>query len=137
MKKIFKIFKNKKILITGHTGFKGSWLTLWFLKHNARVVGISKDMPTKPSHYKLLNLKKNIKEYFLNIKDQKKIENIFINEKPDFIFHLAAQSIVSKSYNNPFETFESNTFGTLSILESLKKIKKKNICNSNNKRQII
>jgi CDP-glucose 4,6-dehydratase len=121
-----KIFKSKKIIITGHTGFKGSWLALWLIKKGAEVVGISKDIPTQPSHYKLINLKKKLKkEYFVRIEEMKKIKKIFNKEKPDFIFHLAAQPIVSRSFNNPLETWYSNTFGTLSILESLKKIKKK------------
>lgn len=120
-----KIFKNKKVIITGHTGFKGSWLALWLTKKGANVVGISKDVPTKPSHYNLINLKKKLKkEYFVRIEDINIIKKIFNKEKPDFIFHLAAQPIVSKSFNNPVETWYSNTFGTLSILEALKKQKK-------------
>lgn len=121
-----KNFKNKKIIVTGHTGFKGSWLTLWLLKYGANVVGISKSIPTNPSHYTTLNLKKKIKEYFIDIGDKKKqLEKIFIFEKPDFIFHLAAQPIVSESYKNPFQTWNTNTVGTLNILEALKKVKKK------------
>ena len=124
-----KIFKNKKVIITGHTGFKGSWLALWLTKKGANVVGISKDIPTRPSHYKLINLKKKLKkEYFVRIEDINIIKKIFNKEKPDFIFHLAAQPIVSKSFNNPVETWYSNTFGTLSILEALKKQKKKYLC---------
>ncbi len=118
------IFKNKKVLITGHTGFKGSWLTFWLLKFGAKITGISKDIPTSPSHYKSLNLQKSIKEYFLKIEDKNKIEKVILKEKPDFVFHLAAQAIVSKSFDNPFETWKSNTFGTLSILEALRKVKK-------------
>ena len=121
----FNNFKNKKVLVTGHTGFKGSWLTIWLLKHGAKVLGISKDIPTKPSHYEFLKLKKEIKEYFVSIEDNQKIKKIILKEKPDFIFHLAAQAIVSKSYQNPLETWKSNTFGTLSILEALRKVKKK------------
>ncbi len=120
------IFKNKKIIVTGHTGFKGSWLALWLIKKGANVIGISKDIPTKPSHYRLIDLNKKLKkEYFVRVEEIKKIKKIFSKEKPDFIFHLAAQPIVSKSFHDPVETWYSNTFGTLSILESLKKIRKK------------
>ena len=78
-----------------------------------KITGISKDIPTSPSHYKSLNLQKSIKEYFLKIEDKNKIEKVILKEKPDFVFHLAAQAIVSKSFDNPFETWKSNTFGTL------------------------
>ncbi len=120
-----KTFKNKKIIITGHTGFKGSWLTYWLVQHGAKVIGISKNVPTTPSHYKRLGLKKLIKEYFFQIEDLNKMKNIINRTKPDFVFHLAAQSLVKKSFLDPINTWKSNTFGTLSLLESLKKMKKK------------
>lgn len=120
-----KNFYKKKVLITGHTGFKGSWLTCWLLKYKANIVGISKDVPTNPSHYKSLGLKRSIKEYFFDIENKNKIEKIIKIEKPDFIFHLAAQAIVSKSFNDPYTTWKSNTFGILNILETLRFVKKK------------
>ncbi len=120
-----KSFYKKKILITGHTGFKGSWLTQWLLKHKANVVGISRNIPTKPSHYKILKLSDQIKEYFFRIEDRKKIEKVILKEKPEFIFHLAAQAIVKNSYSDPNDTWQSNTFGTLNLLESLRKVRKK------------
>ena len=107
---------------TGHK-FR-SYFTFWLLKYGAKITGISKDIPTSPSHYKSLNLQKSIKEYFLKIEDKNEIEKVILKEKPDFVFHLAAQAIVSKSFDNPFETWKSNTFGTLSILEALRKVKK-------------
>lgn len=122
-----KIFKNKKIIITGHTGFKGSWLTLWLNYLGAKVIGISNEIPTKPSFFKKLNLKNNCKSLKVNIKNLRQIQKIFSKEKPDFVFHLAAQSLVKKSYSNPINTFETNTLGTLNVLESLKKLK--NRCN--------
>lgn len=117
---MFNIFKDKKVIITGHTGFKGSWLTLWLLKLGAEVIGISKDIPTKPSHYLELNIKNKIKDIVADVTDVETIKEIFKNEKPDFVFHLAAQALVKKSYINPIETWNTNTFGTLSILESLR-----------------
>ncbi len=114
------IFKNKKVLITGHTGFKGSWLVSWLLKLGANIVGVSKDIPTKPSLFEVLELKKRIKDYREDIRDLDKIVEIIGSEKPDFIFHLAAQPIVSLSYTNPIETISSNIMGTANILEALR-----------------
>jgi len=114
------IYKDKKVLITGHTGFKGSWLTTWLLKLGAKVVGISKDIPTSPSIFKELDLKSKITDYREDIRDLDKIVEIISKERPDFIFHLAAQPIVSLSYSNPIETISSNILGTANILEALR-----------------
>ena len=100
------IYKDKKVLVTGHTGFKGTWLTAWLLKLGADVIGISKDIPTEPSMF--------------DIRDLEKMIEIFIEEKPKFFFHLAAQPIVSTSYSDPIETISSNVMGTTNILEVLK-----------------
>lgn len=122
---MFKKFKNKKIVVTGHTGFKGSWLTLWLKLLGARIIGISIDEPSKPSHFENLKIKKNIVNIKLDIRNLKQLEKIFLKYQPDFIFHLAAQSLVKKSYTNPVETISKNAIGTMNVLESLKKIKKK------------
>ena len=118
-------FRGKKVIITGHTGFKGSWLVLWLHHLGSKIVGISNNVPTKPSMFEKLNLKNNCKDIRTNIKDLSKLKKILRKEKPDYLFHLAAQSLVKKSYFNPINTFETNTLGTLNILESLTKIKKK------------
>ena len=120
-----KIFFKKKILITGNTGFKGSWLSLWMYSLGAKVLGISNGYPTKPSNFKDLNLKKKINFKKIDIKDYKKLKRAILDFQPDFIFHLAAQAIVKKSFENPKHTWETNTLGTVNILESLKEIKKK------------
>ena len=122
---MFYKFKNKKVIITGHTGFKGSWLTLWLKLLGAKIIGISLDVPTKPSHYDKLNLGKKIINIKLDIRNLKKLEKIFKKYQPDYVFHLAAQSLVKKSYTDPIETFTTNTIGTMNVLESLKKINKK------------
>jgi CDP-glucose 4,6-dehydratase len=114
------IYKDKKVLITGHTGFKGSWLTTWLLKLGAEVVGISKDVPTNPAMFKELKLKEKIKHYQEDIRNLPRIIEIISTEKPDFLFHLAAQPIVSTSYDDPIETISSNVMGTANLLESLK-----------------
>jgi CDP-glucose 4,6-dehydratase len=114
------IYKDKKVLVTGHTGFKGTWLTTWLLKLGANVVGISKDIPTTPSMFEELKVESRIKDYQEDIRDLEKMTKIISSEKPDFLFHLAAQPIVSTSYSNPIETISSNVMGTANILESLK-----------------
>ena len=121
MKKL-KVFKNKRILITGHTGFKGSWLSLWFKSLGAEVLGISKDIPTNPSHFKLINLEKKVKNKFFDITNLKKLKKTFINYKPDYVFHLAAQSLVKKSYEDPLLTYQTNTIGTLNVMECLRSL---------------
>lgn len=114
------IYKNKKVLITGNTGFKGSWLSVWLLKLGAEVVGISKDIPTSPAMFDELKLADKIKFYKEDIRNLDKIKEIFNSEKPDFVFHLAAQPIVSVSYEDPIETISSNAMGTANVLEALR-----------------
>lgn len=114
------VYKDKSVLVTGHTGFKGTWLTTWLLDLGANVVGVSKDIPTNPSMFEELNLESKIKHYQEDIRDLTKLTSIIIDEKPDFLFHLAAQPIVSISYSDPIETISSNVMGTANILEALK-----------------
>ena len=118
-------FKNKKVLITGHTGFKGSWLSLWLHLLGAKVIGVSKDIPTKPSLFVELNLKKKVIHKRIDIRNFSKFYEVFTKYKPDHVFHLAAQSLVKKSYENPVNTFTSNSIGTLNLLECLRKINHK------------
>lgn len=115
------IYKNKTVLITGNTGFKGSWLALWLIKLGANVVGYSKDTVSNPSHYSILELKH--KTYFKNILDSKSLNTVFSEHKPDIVFHLAAQSLVRESYVNPIETYQTNVLGTLCVLEAARKCK--------------
>ena len=119
------VFKSKKVIITGHTGFKGSWLTSWLLKLGAKITGISNNIPTNPSHFNHLKIKKKIKNYFIDIRDLKKFKKIISQTKPDFIFHLAAQALVKESYQEPLSTFSTNTIGTLNLMEILKSHKKR------------
>ena len=114
------IYKNKKVLITGNTGFKGSWLTTWLLKLGAKVYGISKDIPTEPSMFKELGLKNRINYFEKDVRDLDSVIRIINELKPDFIFHLAAQALVSVSYSDPIETITTNIIGTTNILEALK-----------------
>lgn len=118
-----KFFKNKTIIVTGHTGFKGSWLSLVLINLGARVIGISNKIPTKPSFFEILKLQKKIIDLREDIRDLKKIKNIFKKYKPNYVFHLAAQSLVKKSFKEPFYTFSTNFIGTLNVLESLRALK--------------
>ena len=116
-------FTKKNILITGHTGFKGSWLTYWLTNLGANVIGISDNFKTKPSIFKILNKNnKNIKSYIKNIENYDQVKKIFFKHKPDMVFHLAAQSLVKNSYSDPKKTFNTNFLGTLNILECLRNI---------------
>ena len=126
--KSLKIFNNSKVIVTGHTGFKGSWLTAWLKQLGANVMGISLDPPTNPSHLYVSKINLGIKDIRLDIRDRKKLEKKIVTFKPNFIFHLAAQSLVGMSYKNPEITWQTNVFGTLNILEALKKLK--NNCNA-------
>ena len=122
---LIKHFKGKKVLITGHTGFKGTWLTLWLNKIGANILGISKDWHENPSHFKDLKIKKNVKSYFFDIKEFDKLKKVIVKFKPEYVFHLAGQSTVKKSYTDPYSTFLTNSFGSLNVLEALRIMNKK------------
>jgi CDP-glucose 4,6-dehydratase len=109
------IYKDKKVLLTGHTGFKGSWLALWLHQLGAKVIGYSKDYPSEPTHFQLLNLE--ITSIIGDIRDRKHIQEVFNTYQPDIVFHLAAQALVRYSYIEPVETFETNVMGTINMYE--------------------
>ena len=119
------IYKNKKVVVTGHTGFKGTWLTIWLLKLGAKVIGISDKIPTNPSMFDELNITKSIVDKRIDIRNLEEIKKIILETEPDFLFHLAAQPIVSESYTDPIETISTNVLGTANILESLRFLKNK------------
>ena len=114
------VFNNKVVLVTGHTGFKGSWLTAWLIKLGAKVVGFSRDIPTNPSNYQALFLEDRIDSIFGDVCNIDQLKNLLEVYKPNYIFHLAAQPLVRKSYEDPYETYQSNVVGTLNILECLR-----------------
>lgn len=122
--KIQKYYKNKYVLITGHTGFKGSWLSLILNQLGARVIGISKSTLQENSHY---NFIKNIfyKEYFFDLTNRAKTLKLIKTIKPDLVFNLAAQSLVIKSFEDPYQTFFDNYLITLNVIDSLRYFNKK------------
>ncbi len=116
------VYKNKKVLITGNTGFKGSWLTTWLLMLGADVYGYSNEIPTQPSMFETLALENRIHHHYGDIRDKEGFDKYVQEVKPDFLFHLAAQAIVSISYKDPFDTITTNVVGTASILEAIRNI---------------
>ncbi len=118
----FQTYQKKRVLITGHTGFKGSWLTTWLLKLGAHVIGVSKDIPTQPSMFNELKLSEKITHIQADVRNLEGLQKIITDEKPDFVFHLAAQAIVSASKTNPVETMSTNIIGTMNLLEILRQI---------------
>ncbi len=119
---ILDIYKDKKVFITGNTGFKGSWLSLMINHFGGIVTGYSLHPITTPSHFELLD--NNNVTYFENILNPQKLYTAIQNSQPDIIFHLAAQPLVRQSYIDPLNTYQSNVIGTLNVLEAAKK------CNS-------
>jgi CDP-glucose 4,6-dehydratase len=120
----FSCFDGAKILITGHTGFKGSWLSLWLTKLGAQVYGVSQDIPTTPSLFTSIELEKKLKDYRFDICEKDLLNNLIGEIKPNFIFHLAAQSLVRPSYKDPLNTLKTNALGTAKVLDSLRLLDK-------------
>lgn len=120
MKLFGGVYENKRVLITGHTGFKGSWLAIWLTKLGANVYGYSLEPTTTPNHYGLLE---PIPQTIGDIRDGLKLREIFDFFQPQIVFHLAAQPLVRESYLMPDETFEVNVMGTLRVLEAARSIK--------------
>ena len=116
-------YKNSKVLIIGHTGFKGSWLVNYLNLLGAKVYGISKKKINESINYELSKVKKTIKEYDIDVRDFSRLNKAINSIKPRFIFYLAAQSLVGKSYKDPFNTWSINLNGALNFLEIVKKIK--------------
>ena len=118
-------WEGKKVLITGHTGFKGSWLTLWLNKLGAEITGYSLEPDSNKSLFNQLNLQEKCINKIENIEDQKKLEKVILDFDPDIVFHLAAQPLVGFSYSKPSLTWSVNVMGTINVLEALRKIQKK------------
>lgn len=115
-------YKDKKVFITGHTGFKGTWLCEILLNAGAIVTGYSIDVPTNPSLFELSNMEKRITSIKGDVRNLESLEKAFNQAKPEIVFHLAAQPLVIESYKNPVYTYETNVIGTVNILECIRKI---------------
>ena len=121
MSSILEFYKGKKILITGHTGFKGSWMCRVLTMAGANVVGYSLEPPTVPSLFNLITDQTPIKTVIGDIRDLSHMEQVFAEEKPEIVIHMAAQPIVRESYKNPVYTYETNVMGTVNVLECVRK----------------
>lgn len=116
-------YKGKNVFITGHTGFKGSWLSLWLAKMGANVFGYSLFPDTTPNNYTVSSVTDLLfEETIADVRDKKSLKKAIKKANPDFVFHLAAQSLVRKSYSCPVETFETNVIGSLNVLEGLREL---------------
>ena len=113
-------WKNKKVLLTGHTGFKGSWLSIWLKKLDVELVGFSKDIPTKPSLFEIAKVSEGMTSITGNIEDFTAIQKVLKENKPEIVIHMAAQSLVRKSYEEPINTFATNVMGTVNLLQAVK-----------------
>lgn len=122
-----RIYKDKTVLVTGHTGFKGSWLVYWLNQMGANVIGYSLEAPTEPSHISLLEL--GMESIIGDIRDLEKLNEVFEEYKPEIVFHLAAQPLVRLSYEDPIETYETNVMGSLKVFETCRKHDVKAIVN--------
>lgn len=114
------VYRNRRVLITGHTGFKGSWLALWLTSLGAEVAGYSIDIPTSPSNFELLGLDGRLSHYWGDIRDRDRLAQVVDEFRPEIIFHLAAQSLVRKSYADPVTTYETNTMGMVNVLDCIR-----------------
>ncbi|MGP8321441.1 MAG: CDP-glucose 4,6-dehydratase [Methanosarcinaceae archaeon] len=121
-------YKGKRILITGHTGFKGSWLSLWLKELGADVIGYALEPPTKPNLFEALSLDEKITHIIGDVRDEERLFSVFEKYQPEFVFHLAAQPLVRLSYKEPKLTYETNVMGTVNVLEAVRKTKKVRVC---------
>lgn len=115
-----KFYKNKNVLITGHTGFKGAWLSEILVNWGVNVFGFSLEPPTNPNLFSLLKLDSKMESYIGDIRDLKSLKSIFHEIEPEIVIHLAAQPLVRESYNNPVYTYETNVMGTVNICECVR-----------------
>ena len=113
-------WRGRRVLVTGHTGFKGSWLTLWLRSLGAEVTGYALPPATNPNHYEIANVGDGIHSVFADIRDAQKMREAFDASKPEVVFHLAAQSLVRASYDMPRETYEVNVIGTANVLDAVR-----------------
>ena len=117
-------WKNKKVLVTGHTGFKGSWLCQWLIMMGAQVTGIGLEPETSPSMYHALGYHNVLDSRIMDIRNYELVQQVFREKQPEIVFHLAAQPIVRTSYEQPILTYETNVMGTVSVLDAVRHCEK-------------
>ena len=115
------IYRGKTVLVTGDTGFKGSWLSIWLTELGAQVIGYSLEPPTKPNMFEATGLGKKHTHLLGDVRDEKRLLSVFREHRPELVFHLAAQPIVRRSYKDPRLTYETNVMGTVNLLEAVRK----------------
>ena len=116
-------YSGKKVFVTGHTGFKGSWLCKMLVKAGAEVTGYSLNPPTKPALFEIADIEKDINSVIGDIRNLDLLKKTFEDAKPEIVFHLAAQPIVRDSYKNPVYTYETNVMGTVNVCECVRQSK--------------
>ena len=115
-------WKDKRVFLTGHTGFKGAWLSIWLNKLGANVTGFSLEPPTKPSLFEIASLHEKMKSLTGDIRDLSMLRKTLAVSRPDIVIHMAAQALVRESYKNPVETYATNVMGTVHILEAIREV---------------
>jgi CDP-glucose 4,6-dehydratase len=118
MKQFDDFYRGKRVLVTGHTGFKGSWLSLWLSALGANVIGVALRPETQLNHWELLGLNRIVDDRCLDIRHANEVAKVFQETQPDVVFHLAAQPLVRRSYRDPLETWTTNVMGTANVLEA-------------------
>ena len=113
-------YKNRRVLVTGHTGFKGSWLSLWLQTLGAKVTGIALPPETSPNHWGLLGL--DMESSHIDIRNEALVRKTIVDAKPEAVFHLAAQPLVRRSYRQPLETWSTNVMGTANVLDACRQV---------------
>lgn len=117
-------YRGKRVFLTGHTGFKGSWLSEWLLSLGARITGYSLPPPTEPALFTQLGLESRVDHVEADVRDLEKLTGTLQAAQPDFVFHLAAQPLVRRAYQQPHQTYETNLMGTVNLLEALRSLGK-------------
>ena len=120
---LFDTFSGRSVFVTGHTGFKGSWLCLWLESLGARVTGYSLEPPTNPSLFEICKVEETLERHYeADIRDEKTLHAAMLEAQPDLVLHLAAQTVVRECYRTPREAFEVNVIGTAGVLDGVRKL---------------